>query len=136
MKKTIKVYISLPITGQENTVMERCMEAKERLETIFKEAYTQDYELEVVFPKDVEKIGTPEQDNTKPLSYWIGEDIKLLMECDAVYVCAGYQESNGCQLEYQCADIYEKKILCEGFLNFKNICRIEDLVRELDDKRV
>ena len=59
MMKTIKIYVSLPITGQESTVMERCLEAKERLETIFKEADTQDYELEVVFPKDVDKIGTP-----------------------------------------------------------------------------
>ena len=132
MMKTIKIYVSLPITGQESTVMQRCLKAKRQIEMLFAKADTKGYEPEVVFPLDVEKIGTPEQDNTKPLSYWIGEDIKLLMECDAVYVCAGYPESNGCQLEYQCADIYEKKILCEGFLNFKNICRIEDLVRELD----
>ena len=133
--KTIKVYVSLPITGQEGTVMKRCMEAKERLEKIFKEADTQDYELEVVFPKDVEKIGTPEQDNTKPLGYWLGEDIKLLMECDAVYFCLGYDRSKGCKMELRCADIYGKKILHEDFLNFTNMCRLEDLVRELD-KRV
>lgn len=132
MNKTIKVYVSLPITGQESTVMERFLRAKNQIEYLFGIANTKDYELEIVPPLDIDKIGTPEQDNTKPLSYWIGEDIKLLMECDAVYVCAGYPESNGCLLEYQCADIYEKTILCEGFLNFKNICRLEDLVNELD----
>lgn len=134
--KAIKIYVSLPITGQESTVMKRCIEAKERLEKIFKEAEIEDYKLEVVFPKDVDKIGTPEQDNTKSLGYWIGEDIKLLMECDAVYFCAGYSRSNGCQLEYQCADIYEKKILSEDFLNFTNVCRLNDLERKLDDKQV
>lgn len=131
----IKVYVSLPITGQESTVMERCLKAKQQIEMLFATADTKGYELEVVFPKDVDKIGTPEQDNTKPLGYWIGEDIKLLMECDAVFFCEVYDESRGCKLEHRCADIYEKTMLYEGFLNFSNACRIEDLVRELD-KRV
>lgn len=135
MNKTIKVYVSLPITGQENTVMERCMEAKERLEKIFKEAEIEDYKLEVVFPKDVDKIGTPEQDNTKPLSYWIGEDIKLLMDCDAVYFCKGNGKSRGCQLEHRCADIYEKTILNQCYTIANNVLVLEALVSELD-KRV
>lgn len=131
----IKVYVSLPITGQESTVMERCMEAKERIEKIFKEADTQDYELEVVFPKDVEKIGTPEQDNTKPLSYWIGEDIKLLMECDAVFFCKGNSRSRGCQLEHRCATLYEKTILNQCYQIADNVFELEELISELD-KRV
>lgn len=135
MNKTIKVYVSLPITGQENTVMERCMEAKERLEKIFKEAEIEDYKLEVVFPKDVDKIGTPEQDNTKPLSYWIGEDIKLLMDCDAVYFCKGNGKSRGCQLEHRCADIYEKTILNQCYTIANNVFELEELISELD-KRV
>ena len=76
----IKVYVSLPITGQENTVMERCLKAKQQIEMLFAAADTKGYELEVLFPLDVDKIGTPEQDNTKSLGYWIGEDIKLLMD--------------------------------------------------------
>ena len=130
--KTIKIYISLPITGQENTVMERCLKAKERLEKIFKEADTQDYELEVVFPKDVEKIGTPEQDNTKSLGYWIGEDIKLLMECDAVYFCKGNGKSRGCQLEHRCASLYQKACLSQGYSIADNVFEIEELVDELE----
>ena len=129
--KTIKTYISLPITGHESTAMKRCMEAKERLEKIFKGADTQGYELEVVFPKGVDKIGTPEQDNTKPLGYWLGEDIKLLMESDAVYVCDGYIDSNGCQLEIQCADIYEKTLLSECYPDFTNAHKLGLLVKEM-----
>ena len=132
MKKTIKVYVSLPITGQESTVMERCMEAKERLEKIFKEADTQDYELEVVFPKDVEKIGTPEQDNTKPLGYWIGEDIKWLMACDAVFFCKGNGRSKGCQLEHKCASLYQKTILNQCYTIADNVFELEELISELD----
>ena len=133
--KTIRIYISLPITGQESTVMKRCLEAKKRLEEIFNEADTQDYELEVVFPKDVEKIGTPEQDNTKPLSYWIGEDIKLLMECDVVFFCEGYIRSRGCYLEHKCATLYHKTILSQCASTDYNVFVLESLVRELD-KRV
>lgn len=135
MNKTIKVYVSLPITGQENTVMERCLKAKLQIEMLFATADTKGYELEVVFPKDVDKIGTPEQDNTKPLSYWIGEDIKLLMDCDAVYFCKGNGKSRGCQLEHRCADIYEKTILNQCNTIANNVFELEELVSELD-KRV
>ena len=99
---------------------------------MFAAADTEGYKLEIVYPLDIDKIGTPEHDNTKLLSWWIGEDLKLLMECDAVFFCFGYDISKGCQLEYRCAEIYEKKILCEDFLNFTNECRLIDLVNELD----
>ena len=132
--KTIRIYISLPITGQESTVMKRCLEAKKRLEEIFNEADTQDYELEVVFPKDVDKIGTPEQDNTKPLSYWIGEDIKLLMECDVVFFCEGYIRSRGCYLEHKCATLYHKTILSQCASTDYNVFVLESLVSNLDKR--
>ena len=130
--RTIKIYVSLPITGQEITVMERCLKAKKMIEAIFKEADTKDYGLEVVFPKDVDKIGTPEQDNTKPLSYWVGEDIKLLMDCDAVFFCKGNSQSRGCQLENKCANLYEKAILNEWFSNTESIWELEELIDKLD----
>lgn len=133
MKKVIKIYVSLPITGQENTVMERCLKAKQQIEMLFATADTKGYELEVVFPKDVDKIGTPEQDNTKPLSYWIGEDIKLLMECDAVFLCEGYSRSGGCQLEHRCATLYEKTILNQCYPIADNVFELEELIDELNE---
>lgn len=135
MMQAIKIYVSLPITGQESTVMERCLEAKERLKKIFKEADTQDYELEVVFPKDVEKIGTPEQDNTKSLGYWIGEDIKLLMECDAVYFCKDYYGSRGCQLENKCARLYQKTILYKFYSIAENALELEALIEQKNHEK-
>ena len=131
----IKVYVSLPITGQENTVMERCLKAKLQIEMLFATADTKGYELEVVFPKDVDKIGTPEQDNTKPLGYWLGEDVKLLMECEAVFFCEGYGKSRGCQLEDKCATLYHKTILSQCASKDYNVLVLESLVCELD-KRV
>lgn len=131
--KTIKVYISLPITGQESTVMERCLKANQQIKWLFAASDTEDCGLEVVYPLGVEKIGTPEQDNTKPLSHWIGEDIKLLMECDAVYFCEGYAESRGCQLEHKCASLYQKTILNQShtyLTTVDNISELEELVNK------
>lgn len=128
----IKVYVSLPITGHESTVMERCLKAKQQIEMLFATADTKGYELEVVFPKDVDKIGTSEQDNTKPLGYWLGEDIKLLMDCDAVFLCECNGRSRGCQLEKKCAILYHKTILSQcASINY-NVLVLESLVSELD----
>lgn len=133
--KTIKVYVSLPITGQESTAMKRCLEAQERLQNIFKEADTGDYQLEVVFPKDVDKLCTSFHDKTKSLGYWLGEDIKLLMECDAVYFCNGNGRSKGCQLEHRCADIYGKTMLNEAYDDRNNMWELEELIQILNDEQ-
>lgn len=130
--KTIKIYVSLPISGKEDTVMERYLTAKGRIELIFGAADTKDYKLEVVPPLDIDKIGTPEQDYTKPLSYWIGEDIKLLMECDAVYFCDGYGESRGCQLECRCVQLYKKISLYQLYTIADNVLILERLIRKLN----
>lgn len=112
--------------------MERCLKAKQQIEMLFSKADTEGYELEVVFPKDVEKIGTPEQDATKSLGYWIGEDIKLLMECDAVYFCKGNGKSRGCQLEHKCASLYQKTILKQYYTIADNVFELEELIDELE----
>ena len=132
--KTIKIYISLPISGQEDTVKERCLTAKQQIEMLFSAADTKGYDLEVVYPLDIDKIGTPEQDNSKPLSYWIGEDLKLLMECDAVFFCKGNCKSRGCQLEHKCAILYEKAILSQCLSIANNVFELEKLIDELNKK--
>lgn len=130
--KKIKIYISLPITGKEDSVMERYLIAKDKLEFVFEAADTKDYELEVVPPLDIDKIGTPEQDTTKPLGYWLGEDIKLMMDCDAVFFCEGVGESRGCQLECRCVQLYQKVSLNQLLSISENILILEELISELD----
>lgn len=43
----------------------------------------------------------------------MGRDIQALLECDAVYFCRGWQDSKGCQAEYEVAKIYGKQIVFE-----------------------
>lgn len=43
----------------------------------------------------------------------MGKDIQALLECDAVFFCRGWQDSKGCQAEYEVARIYGKQMVFE-----------------------
>ena len=43
----------------------------------------------------------------------MGNDIEALLECDAIYLCEGWQNSKGCMAEFEVARIYNKQILFE-----------------------
>jgi hypothetical protein len=98
MKK--KVYVSLPITGHPiNEVMNEALRIKESLSA--------DYD--VITPFDINK------DLNKPYSYYIGEDMKVLLECDLVFFAHGWAKSRGCRLESYAAVIYKKEIIFEEY---------------------
>lgn len=44
-------------------------------------------------------------------AYFMGEDIKRLILCDAIYLCDGWMFSKGCQAEYEIARTYGLTIL-------------------------
>lgn len=92
----MKIYISLPISGfNVGRCKERADEVKRMVERKGHEAIT---------PFDV--CPTPNM----PYSYYMGQDIAALMECNAILRCAGWSNSRGCNLESECAKIYNKKI--------------------------
>ena len=43
----------------------------------------------------------------------MGKDIETLLECDAIYLCEGWQNSKGCMAEFEVARIYGKEIIFE-----------------------
>lgn len=43
----------------------------------------------------------------------MGNDIEALLECDAIYLCEGWQNSKGCMAEFEVARIYGKEIMFE-----------------------
>lgn len=94
MKPTL--YLSLPITGRDiNEAKSQAEHTKKRLSKFH----------HVITPFDV----CPEQD--RPYSYYMGKDIEALLECDAIYMCPGWEESKGCMAEHAIAKIYGKEIL-------------------------
>ena len=43
----------------------------------------------------------------------MGNDIEALLECDAIFLCEGWQNSKGCMAEFEVARIYGKEIIFE-----------------------
>lgn len=102
MKK--KIYISIPITGH------KIEEVKNKLESVretLKTQYGED-KVELITPFDVGK-------NTfdKPYEYYLSRDLEVILKCDAVFFCKGWETSKGCRLEMSAVEIYGKNKLFE-----------------------
>ena len=97
-----RIYVSLPISGYDLDERKLCAICAEKQ---IVERYSKP--LQVITPFVV----CPESD--KPYSYYMGKDIEALLECDAIYLCDGWQNSKGCMAEFEVARIYGKEIIFE-----------------------
>ena len=106
-----RIYLSLPISGYPiNQRKEYAYQVKRELECEHYAGwgYFKDEDgIQIVTPFDV----CPEKD--KSYSYYMGRDIEALLECDAIYLCEGWQNSKGCMAEFEVARIYGKEIIME-----------------------
>lgn len=89
----MKIYISLPITGQGIEAVEASV--------IFAKA--------VIKKKGHEPVSPLDQDTTQDYATLMGNDIRELLQCDAVLFLDGWKESKGCRLENTAATIYGKE---------------------------
>lgn len=94
-----RVYISLPITGLPDKQVKRKAELTKKL--LKAKGYVPLSPLEIA----------PEPD--KPISYYMGLDIMALLECHSIFLCRGWEKSNGCLLEYHAAKIYGLELMFE-----------------------
>lgn len=94
----MKIYISIPISGYP--IEEQKAKAREIAEKLRKLGH------EPVNPFD-----TPEApqglSKKEQYVYYMGEDIKRLLMCDAIFFCEGWYKSRGCRLEADVAIIYK-----------------------------
>lgn len=95
----MKIYISIPITGQDIEQVEARL--------IFAKAVLKKKGHTPVSPLDVSD--NPDASYAEHM----GRDISALLECDAVVFLEGWQESKGCALEHAAAKIYNKLITYE-----------------------
>ena len=92
-----KVYVSIPITGEDYN------DQRNRAFTVGTRLTQKGYD--VVTPFGVVR------DVTTPYSEAMGECVAALLECDAIYLCNGWQKSKGCNAELQVAIIYGKEVM-------------------------
>lgn len=92
----MKIYISIPISMRDmNVVKAEINMAQVKLRTL---GYIP------VSPLEIEH---------KSSDYFtiLGEDIAELLRCDGIYLCKGWVGSQGCNMEYEVAKLWGKKIL-------------------------
>lgn len=93
----MKIYISLPISGKDLATQQAlASQIVERIKALGHEP---------VNPFDT-SLASPEMSEKEQYAYYMGEDIKRLLMCDAAYFCEGYYKSAGCRTEVSVADNY------------------------------
>lgn len=96
----MKVYISIPITGHD--------EQKQREKADLTKAMLSRAGHKVVSPFDIPCV--------KHEPEWIDyicTDLRVLHDCDAIYLCDGWQFSRGCRIEANFAKEFDKHIMFE-----------------------
>ncbi|MGM9838133.1 MAG: DUF4406 domain-containing protein [Paludibacteraceae bacterium] len=98
------IYISLPMTGHEDTLEQRLKEAV----TWCKEKFP---DSRVITPRMIQ-VAVEGALRKPKYSDYLCADLQFIMEdADIVVFCEGWQNSRGCRLEHAVAQEFGKKII-------------------------
>ena len=103
-----RIYLSLPIKNTGYTTKERMKYADEVRRLLELRYGVRNENVIVITPFDVN-----ENEDKDSYARKMGNDIEALLECDAIYLCSGWQNSKGCMAEFEVARIYGKEIMFE-----------------------
>ena len=103
-----RIYLSFPIKDTGFTTLQRLEYANEVKRLIELRYDARNENVIVITPFDVN-----ENEDKDTYARKMGNDIEALLECDAIYLCEGWQNSDGCMLEFAAAKIYHKEIMME-----------------------
>ena len=103
-----RIYLSLPIKNTGYTTKERMKYADEVRRLLELRYGVRNENVIVITPFDVN-----ENEDKDSYARKMGNDIEALLECDAIFLCEGWQNSKGCMAEFEVARIYNKQILFE-----------------------
>ena len=95
------IYVSLPITGQEDTYEERLQELVKVAEGFarYKKLEDADFcEYEIITPKDV-AYGVEDRMKNPKYTDYILACLDAIVDCDVVILGDGWLESKGCRIE-------------------------------------
>ncbi|MBD5224840.1 MAG: DUF4406 domain-containing protein [Bacteroidales bacterium] len=115
----MKIYISIPITGCDPAIQRaKAAEIADKIRALGHEPVNP-------FDTPLPPAGLSDKER---YAYFMGEDIKRLLMCDAIYMCAGWVKSKGCKAEYDVAGCYH----LERFRNLAIIPVSTDRISDFD----
>lgn len=89
-----KCYISVPISGRDGDAVEA--------DIIYASALVGKMGYEAVDPTSVEV----QPDGDDDYAVCMGNCIRALLKCNAIFMCNGWERSKGCRAEFQVAKVY------------------------------
>lgn len=111
----MKIYISIPITGHDlNTQTGKALEIAEKIKALGHEPVNP-------FDTPHPPFGTSPKEQ---YAYYMGEDIKRLLMCDAVYFHPKWTKSKGCSTEHDIAVRYD----LERFYTLSDMVSIDEIL--------
>lgn len=96
----MKIYLSIPISGHDE------MEVREHAD-LMKSALSRAGH-EVVNPFDIYAGNNP------AYADYLCADLRALADCDAIFLCDGWQFSRGCRIERTFAEEFGKQVMYEN----------------------
>lgn len=94
-----KVYVSIPISGEDYN------DQRNHAFVVATDLGVKGYDT--VTPFDI----NPQP--TTPYNEAMGKCIEALLDCDAICLCKGWNQSKGCRAELQVALVYGKDVITE-----------------------
>lgn len=103
------IYISIPMNGRnEEKQKEKINKIREKFRD---DACISPYELRDKLNRIYEEKG-----EIPSYSDYLLYDLRVLVFCDTIYMCAGWDKSKGCRVEHEMAKSIDMKIIYESEL--------------------
>ena len=99
------IYISLPISGHEDTYEKRLDDAVEYVKKMYPK-----YKI-IITPKEVAGRLEDYQPMKPKYKDYLLADLEAIAHCDAIFMCKGWYDSDGCFAERAFAKAIGLKIL-------------------------
>ena len=101
-----KIYISLPMSGQKDTIWERYIKAEFELKQKFGNS------IEIKGPYNIKDFKEPNKfEYDRDWCYYMAKDVEDLLRSDAIYLTKGWSKSKGCKVEKAISVEMEKEII-------------------------
>lgn len=107
------VYISIPMTGREDTIWSRLLKAQQNI--IKLKGYEKSHFILPIgineYNPDVTEHAITSEDHT--WGWYVGQNMVHLIDdgCTDIYMCDGWEQSKGCTIEHAVAKILNINII-------------------------